>query len=133
MRTLLVSVFLVLVPMLASAQYSVSKSTFNCQVVTVSSTTPTLLSLTPSASAGFLMQSVSVWNLAASSIAYTVSNSATSSGAPALTCANGAILGGGTSTAPVSLTEAIEGMFLWMLDCNTTEASVAVRRVVRGR
>ena len=115
----------------AFSGYEVTQTTFNAVAISVSSNTPTLISLAPNKSAPFVIYSVSLFNITSSSIAYTLSTSSTLSGSPALTCANGPLIGSGSETAPYILTEQFEGLYMWALACGNSD--VIIRRVIRGR
>jgi hypothetical protein len=114
--------------------YEVTKSTFNFSVVTIGTTTPALVSLSPeqtvkASGASYTMYSLSLINVSTLTAVYALHNSTSS--APALTCANGPVLGGGTATAPLTVTEKFEGLYMWVMSCALGD--ISLRRVIRGR
>ena len=117
-------------------QYEVTKSTFNFGTVAISSTAPTLVSLAPAqlvknVFGSYTIYSTSLYNVSATSATYALHTSTFT--APALTCANGPIIGSGTTLAPFVLTEQFEGLYMWALSCDTANATNTMRRVFRGR
>lgn len=127
----LVITILMLVPSVCSAfvdSYEVSRSTFNCGSMVVSSGTPVLVN-PPLSNMGYSYYSISIWNISSSSIAYTLSTSSTSSG---LACSNGGLIGTGSETAPYILTEQFDGLYMWLVACGNSAIS-DVRRLIRGR
>ena len=114
-----------------SFTYEITRSTFNSGVLSISTSVPTLVSLSPAQSAGFIMYSVSLWNISSSSMVYTLDKSSSAS-SPLLTCANGLIIGSGTEINPFVITEQFEGLYMWVLACGSNTIS-NVRRAIRGR
>ena len=111
--------------------HEVTASTFNVSAVNISSNAVTLVSLSSVAANGYDFYAISLFNITSSSIVYTLSTSSTSSGSPALTCANGPLIGSGSETTPYILTEQFYGFYMWALACGNSD--VIVRRVIRGR
>lgn len=125
--------FLVLsLPVFSYGQYEIARSTFNNASVSVTTHTPLMISLSPTQDNGVPMFSVSVWNISSSSAVYTLSVSSYSSGSPALSCANGALIGSGSPTEPYVVTEQFERMYMWLLACGTGTIT-DMRRAIRGR
>ena len=117
--------------MFESASSSVTYAT-----VTLSSTTPTLLSkaATTTVASGQLpisWYSLTMFNVNASTAAYGWSSTATTGPVPTLTCATGVPLGAGSATAPWNQTEQFFGSFLWGISC--TAADMGIKVVYRGR
>lgn len=110
--------------------YTMTRSTFNSTSISVGTTTPVLVNKPGLGWAPYF--SITVWNAQATTMTYTLSASSTSSGSPALTCANGGIIPAGTAAAPASITEQFHGLYMWVLAC-ASETFSDVHRVIRGR
>lgn len=116
----------------AQAQYEVTKSTFAVDVLSISTSVVTLVSPAlpiKSSGAKWDVFSVSIFNVNASTIAYTLHSSTYS--VPGLTCANGAIIGASSDGNPVVLTEQFVDLYMWAIGCGTVANEV--RRVYRGK
>ena len=111
--------------------YELTRSTFNSGSISVT-TSPAVLINSPLDSIWDSYYSISIWNISSSSAVYTLSASSTSSGSPALTCANGLTIGTGTATAPTIITEKFERLYMWVLACSNS-AITDMRRAIRGR
>lgn len=115
--------------------YEISGSTFIAEAASISTSTPVLVSRATSALrrtdgySPYRIFSTTIQNLDTSTMAYTLSGSATV--APSLTCANGAIIGAGSASGPFNLTEQFEGLYMWVIGCGSTPSNI--RKVLRGK
>jgi len=121
-----------------SLVYEAAASSIPVNTVTLSSTTPTLISIAsttvkpglgiPSIS----WYSVTLYNQTSSSAAYSFSANSGVAPVPALTCASGAPIGTGSQVSPYWVTEQFFGQYMWGISCKNNE-TVVLKTVHRGR
>jgi len=119
--------------------YEAASSSWNCHVVSISSASPTQVIIgtvpasymTPGGYQRISWYSYTMWNENSSSCTYKAAPMGSDT-APTMSCAVDAPVGIGASGAPVSVTEQVIGMKLWMLYCGASTA-VNVKIGQRGR
>lgn len=118
--------------------YESAASSITVNSVSLSSSTPTLISKAPSTSKSSLSNlpiswySITLFNVSASTAAYAFSSSSYTAPSPALTCSSGVPLGAGTEASPWNQTEQFFGFFMWGISC-ATNAALDIKAVYRGR
>ena len=116
--------------------FEAASSSVTYGTVTLSSSTPTLISKAATTTvvlgAGPISwYSLTLFNVNTTTAAYGWSSTATTGPVPTLTCSNGVPLGAGSATAPWNQTEQFFGPFMWGISC--TGADMNIKVVYRGR
>ena len=114
--------------------FEVTRATFNAGTIVISTSVATLINLTPAQSvkaggAVWSFYATSLWNITASTAVYTLS--ASYAAAPELTCDGFPVIGVGSETNPIVLTEQFVGLYMWVKAC--APAAITMRRALRGR
>lgn len=115
--------------------YETATSSIQVKTVELSTSAATLVSPTKAQSLRtdgkfVVWYSMTLFNVTSSTGAYAFGSSETVA-PPEATCDLGAPIGSGTTSAPWSVTEAFQGMYLWAISCDDTAANI--RRLSRGR
>lgn len=115
--------------------YETAISSIQVKTVALSTSAATLVSPTKAQSLRtdgkfVVWYSMSLFNVTSSSGAYAFGSSETTAPAEA-TCALGAPIGSGSMTAPWTVKENFQGMYLWAIACG--DAGFTLRRLSRGR